>query len=53
VIVTHGATEANFLAMNALLERGDKVVVLDPLYQQLYSITETIGCRLVRWPLHF
>lgn len=53
VIVTHGATEANFLVMNALLERDDEIVVLDPLYQQLYSIAETIGCRLVRWLLHF
>jgi len=53
VIVTHGATEANFLVMNALLERGDKVVVLDPLYQQLYSIAESLGCVLERLPLRF
>lgn len=53
VIVTHGATEASFLTMNALLERGDEVVVLDPLYQQLYSVAEAIGCRLERWPLRF
>jgi capreomycidine synthase len=53
VIVTHGATEANFLAMNALLEAGDEVVVLDPLYQQLYVIAEALGCRLVRLPLRF
>ncbi|HTG33797.1 MAG TPA: capreomycidine synthase [Thermoanaerobaculia bacterium] len=53
VIVTHGATEANFLVMTALLDRGDEVVVLDPLYQQLYSIAEAIGCRLRRWPLLF
>lgn len=52
-IVTHGATEANFLVMNALLEPGDEVVVLDPLYQQLYSIAEVLGCRLKRWPLRF
>jgi capreomycidine synthase len=53
VIVTHGATEANFLVMNALLEKGDEVVVLDPLYQQLYSIAEALGCELRRWPLRF
>ncbi len=52
-IVTHGATEANFLVMNALLQRDDEVVVLAPLYQQLHSIAETIGCRLERWPLRF
>lgn len=53
VIVTHGATEANFLTMNALLESGDEVVVLTPMYQQLYAIAEAIGCRLVWWPLRF
>lgn len=53
VIVTHGATEANFLVMNALLTKGDEVVVLDPLYQQLYSVAEAIGCHLKRWRLRF
>lgn len=53
VIVTHGATEANFLTMVSLLEEGDEVVVLDPLYQQLYGVAESIGCRLRRWPLRF
>lgn len=53
VIVTHGATEANFLTMNALLERGDEVVVLTPMYQQLFAIAEAIGCHLKRWPLRF
>lgn len=52
-IVTHGATEANFLVMNALLAKGDKVVVLEPLYQQLYSIAGSLGCRLERLPLRF
>jgi len=37
--------------MNALLRRGDEVVVLAPLYQQLHSIAGAIGCRLVRLPL--
>lgn len=51
VMATHGSTEANFLVMNGLLDPGDEVVVLDPCYQQLYSIAESIGCRLKRWPL--
>lgn len=50
-IATHGATEANFLVMAALLEKGDEVVVLDPIYQQLHSIAESLGCRMRRWPL--
>jgi capreomycidine synthase len=51
VMVTHGSSEANFLIMNGLLNAGDEVVVLDPCYQQLYSIAESIGCQLRRWQL--
>lgn len=53
VMVTHGSTDGNHLAMTTLLEPGDEVVVLDPCYQQLYGIAEAIGCRLKRWPLRF
>jgi capreomycidine synthase len=50
-MVTHGSTEANFLIMSALVEEGDEVLVLDPFYQQLYSVAETMGARLKRWPM--
>lgn len=53
VIATHGSSEAIFLIMTALLNPGDEVVVLDPCYQQLFSIAESIGCRLKFWPLRF
>lgn len=53
VIATHGSSEAIFLIMTALLRSGDEVVVLDPCYQQLYSIAEVIGCKLKSWPLRF
>ena len=53
VIATHGSSEAIFLIMTALLRSGDEVVVLDPCYQQLFSIAEVIGCKLKTWPLHF
>jgi capreomycidine synthase len=53
VMATNGSSEANYLVMNALLEPGDEVVVLDPCYQQLYSIAKTIGCKLKQWPLRF
>lgn len=53
VMATHGSSEASFLIMNALLSPGDEVVVLDPCYPQLYLIAQAIGCRIVRWPLHF
>lgn len=51
VMATHGSTEAIFLAMNALLEPSDEVVVVDPGYHSLWSIAESIGCRLKRWTL--
>jgi capreomycidine synthase len=53
VMVTHGSTEANYLIMQGLLEPGDEVLVLDPLYQQLYGIAEAVGCSLRRWPLRY
>lgn len=53
VIPTHGSSEAIFLIMNALLSAGDEIVVLDPCYQQLYSIAESLGCVIKRWPLRF
>ncbi|HVT17481.1 MAG TPA: capreomycidine synthase [Thermoanaerobaculia bacterium] len=53
VMATHGSSEANFLLTHALVSPGDEIVVLDPLYQQLYAIAEALGCRLRRWPLRF
>lgn len=53
VMITHGSTDANYLAMTALLAPGDRVLVLDPCYQQLYGVAEAIGCQIERWPLRF
>lgn len=53
VMVTHGSSEANFLLMHALLRPGDEVVVLDPCYQQLYAVAESLGCTLKHWPLRW
>lgn len=53
VIATHGSSEAIFLIMTALLNPGDEVLVLDPCYQQLFSIAKAVGCRLKFWPLRF
>jgi capreomycidine synthase len=52
-MATHGASEANFLLSHALLSPGDEIVVSDPLYPQLFTVAESIGCRLRRWPLRF
>ena len=44
VLVTTGAIEANFLLFNELLSPGDRVVIVDPAYQQLQSVARAIGC---------
>ncbi len=41
--------EGIFLAMNALLERGDRVVVTCPGFQSLYAVAEAIGCEVAQW----
>jgi capreomycidine synthase len=53
VMVTHGSSEAIFLTMSALLRPGDEVIAVDPAYQQLYGIAESVGCHIRRWPLRF
>ncbi len=46
ITVTHGAIGANQLVFNALLEKDDEVVCIVPVYQQHYSIPESIGARV-------
>jgi len=53
VMATHGSSEAQFLILNALLQPGDEVVILEPSYQPLYSIAESIGCELRPWHMRF
>jgi aspartate/methionine/tyrosine aminotransferase len=51
VLVTTGAIEANFLLFNELLSAGDRVVIVDPAYQQLQSVARAIGCDVALWRL--
>jgi aspartate/methionine/tyrosine aminotransferase len=51
VLVTTGAIEANFLLFNELLAAGDRVVIVDPAYQQLQSVASAIGCDVALWRL--
>lgn len=43
--------EAIFIAMNALLRPGDRVVVLEPAYQSLHAVARALGCAVTGWPL--
>ena len=46
ITLTHGATGANHLVYETLIEKGDHVVVLVPTYQQHYSIPEALGAEV-------
>lgn len=50
-LITLVPEEGIFLAMNALLERGDHVIALSPIYQSLLEIPRSIGCTLSEWPI--
>jgi aspartate/methionine/tyrosine aminotransferase len=51
ILVTTGAIEANFLLFNELLSAGDRVVIVNPAYQQLHSVARAIGCDVALWTL--
>jgi aspartate/methionine/tyrosine aminotransferase len=51
-VIGLGAPEEGiFLAMHAILEPGDPVIVLSPCYDSLANIAEYLGCHVVRWSL--
>lgn len=41
--------EANFSLMNVLLKKGDHVICMSPMYQSMYQIAKSIGCKLIFW----
>jgi len=41
--------EANFIAMNVLLQRGDHFICMAPAYQSLYEVAKSIGCEPSFW----
>ncbi|MEX2115875.1 MAG: aminotransferase class I/II-fold pyridoxal phosphate-dependent enzyme [Bacteroidota bacterium] len=43
--------EGIFIAMNALLERGDHAIILVPAYQSLYEVPKGLGAEVTRWEL--
>lgn len=52
VVVTNGAIGANYLALYALVNPGDHVVVVDPTYQQLLSVPRMFGATVARFTVH-
>lgn len=46
ILLTTGTSEANFLALATLLEPGDEVVVVMPMYMQVHGIARGLGARV-------
>jgi aspartate/methionine/tyrosine aminotransferase len=51
VLVFNAPQEAIFLAMHAILEPGDRVVVMTPCYPSLKEVARSIGAEVVEWQL--
>ena len=46
IIVTTGASEANFCAVSALVQPGDHVIIHHPNYPSLYEVPRSLGCEV-------
>lgn len=51
ILVMNGGSAANFMIFYSLIEPGDKVISVNPTYQQLYSIPESFGANVEILPL--
>jgi aspartate/methionine/tyrosine aminotransferase len=49
VVYTHGTSMANFIALTALVRRGDEVLVERPTYDPLLTILDHLGARVSRF----
>lgn len=50
-LVTTGASEAIYLVMNTLFNKGDSIIVQKPIYQSLYQIAEDNGMEIIDWDI--
>jgi aspartate/methionine/tyrosine aminotransferase len=53
VTISGGASMANHLAMAAVLEHGDEVLIEQPTYEPLLAIAQYLGARIRRFPRPF
>ncbi|HEV2206179.1 MAG TPA: aminotransferase class I/II-fold pyridoxal phosphate-dependent enzyme [Candidatus Acidoferrales bacterium] len=53
VVHAQGTSMANHLAMAALLEPGDEVLVEDPTYEALLAVAQYLGAKIRRFPRKF
>ena len=52
-IIVCSPGEANFSLMNVLLNKGDEVICMSPVYQSLYGVASALGCRIKFWQAGF
>ncbi len=43
VEVTNGGSEANFVSVYSMLDPGDEIIIVLPIYQQLWGLTKSLG----------
>jgi aspartate/methionine/tyrosine aminotransferase len=53
VVVTTGASEANFTVVSALVNPGDHMIVEFPNYPSLYEVPRSLGCDVSLFRLRF
>ncbi len=53
VTVSGGTSMANHLAMAALIDHGDEVLIEEPTYEPLLAIAEYLGANIKRFPRPF
>lgn len=53
IVHSQGTSMANHLAMAALIETGDEVLIEEPSYQALISTAEYLGAKVRRFPRKF
>src|SRR5712664_3777207 len=53
VTISGGTSMANHLAMAALLEHGDEVLIEEPTYDPLLAVAEYLGAKIKRFPRKF
>ena len=53
VVAANGTSMANHLAMAALLDPGDEVLIEQPTYQPLLTVAEYLGATVRRFPRRF
>lgn len=46
ITITHGAISANKLVFESILEKGDDILVVAPIYQQHYSVPKSLGANV-------